>query len=80
MRLAPENGVVVTPRQVQVLRLLEQGFTDKEIAAELQIGYRTVRTHLELLYTKFGVSTRTGLVGAWRRPIMSAALARGEGR
>jgi DNA-binding NarL/FixJ family response regulator len=54
-------------RQQQILDLLELGATDKEIAAELTVSYRTVRTHLEHLYRKFGVSTRTGMVTAWRR-------------
>ena len=52
----------ISPRQREILNVLELGRTDKEIAAELGVSYRTIRTHLELLYRRFGVSTRTALV------------------
>jgi LuxR family maltose regulon positive regulatory protein/two-component system response regulator NreC len=48
-----------------LLELLSRGLTDKEIAAAMGIGYRTVRTHLERLYDRFGVTTRAGLIGTW---------------
>lgn len=59
---------LTTQRQRQVAELACLGLTDKEIAAELNISYRTVRTHVEALYARFGVNTRAGLVGRWLRP------------
>jgi HD-GYP domain-containing protein (c-di-GMP phosphodiesterase class II) len=50
----------LTEREVEVLRLLAQGRTNKEIAAALVISQKTVGHHVEHIYTKAGVSTRVG--------------------
>jgi len=47
---------------VAVLRLAAQGWTNKAIAAELQISDRTVQGHLANIYGKLGVTTRTEAV------------------
>jgi DNA-binding CsgD family transcriptional regulator len=57
-RTAMEQGL--TPRELDVLRLIAAGLTDGEIAAELKIGKRTVQTHVRSILTKMGVGTRTG--------------------
>jgi DNA-binding CsgD family transcriptional regulator len=49
----------LTPRELDVLRLLAQGHSDKEIAAVLFIGTRTVQTHVGNLFAKLGVNGRT---------------------
>jgi predicted ATPase/DNA-binding NarL/FixJ family response regulator len=49
----------LTPRELDVLRLLAQGHSDKEIAAALFIGTRTVQTHVGNLFAKLGVNGRT---------------------
>ncbi len=46
-------------REQQVLVLLAQGYTNKEIASSLQISPNTVKTHLKSLFEKLGVSNRT---------------------
>jgi DNA-binding NarL/FixJ family response regulator len=48
----------LTRRERDVLRLLVAGRSDKEIAAALFIGMRTVQTHAEHLYAKLGVRNR----------------------
>jgi len=48
----------LTRRERDVLRLLVAGHSDKEIAAALFIGMRTVQTHAEHLYAKLGVRNR----------------------
>ena len=48
----------LTPRERDVLRLLVAGRSDKEIAAALFIGLRTVQSHAEHLYAKLGVRNR----------------------
>ena len=48
----------LTPREVEVLRLLTRGLSNKEIAAELVISPKTVGNHVEHIYEKIGASTR----------------------
>ncbi len=50
----------LTTREVQVLRLLVQGRSAREIAAELVISPTTARHHVEHIYLKLGVSNRVG--------------------
>jgi HD-GYP domain-containing protein (c-di-GMP phosphodiesterase class II)/predicted DNA-binding protein (UPF0251 family) len=50
------NGL--TPREVEVLRLLAQGLTTKQIADRLVISAKTADSHIQHIYTKIGVSTR----------------------
>ncbi len=50
----------LTEREVEVLRLVAQGKTNREIADALVITERTAGHHVEHIYTKGGVSTRVG--------------------
>ena len=56
----------LTPRQVEVLRLLEQGRSTKQIAAELHLSPETVRNHVRRLFRALGVNTRLEAVAAAR--------------
>jgi ATP/maltotriose-dependent transcriptional regulator MalT len=49
----------LTQREVEVLRLVSGGSTNKEIAGELVLSERTVERHLSNIFTKLGVSTRS---------------------
>ena len=49
----------LTPRQLEILRLVSQGLSDSEIAHRLSISPRTVNTHLTTIYQKIGVSSRS---------------------
>lgn len=51
----------LTPREQQVLELVEQGFKNKEIAQELGIRPGTVKIHLKHIFEKTGVRGRYGL-------------------
>lgn len=64
----------LTPRELEVLDLLARGLSNKEIAAELVIGEKTVKTHVSNILGKLGVLSRTqaavyavqtGLVSGW---------------
>jgi DNA-binding CsgD family transcriptional regulator len=48
----------LSDREVDVLRLLAHGLTNKEIAAKLEISPKTVNAHLEHIYEKIDVTTR----------------------
>jgi HD-GYP domain-containing protein (c-di-GMP phosphodiesterase class II) len=50
----------LTEREIEVLRLIARGRSNREVAAELFISPKTVGTHVEHIYAKAGVSTRAG--------------------
>jgi DNA-binding NarL/FixJ family response regulator len=54
--------VQLSPRELAALRLLADGKANKEIAYELGISDRTVKTHLGHLFAKLGVTSRTEAV------------------
>jgi DNA-binding NarL/FixJ family response regulator len=49
------NDIKITPRDEQVLRLLVQGCSNKEIANHLSISPRTVKQHLRTLFLRAGI-------------------------
>lgn len=49
----------LTPREIEVLRLVAQGLTDAQVAEELVISPRTVSAHLTSIYRKLDVNSRT---------------------
>jgi DNA-binding NarL/FixJ family response regulator len=56
----------LTPRQAEVLRLLEQGRSTKQIARELHLSPETVKNHVRHLLKALGVNTRLEAVAAVR--------------
>ena len=52
----------VTPRQREILRLVAAGHTNRQIARALDVSEGTVRKHLDNVYERLGVSSRTGAV------------------
>jgi HD-GYP domain-containing protein (c-di-GMP phosphodiesterase class II) len=50
----------LTPREIEVLRLIAAGRTAKEAARQLDIAPKTADNHIQSLYSKIGVSTRAG--------------------
>jgi DNA-binding CsgD family transcriptional regulator len=64
-RLLPERSI--TPAQAGVLRLVVEGRTDREIAAELGRSPRTVETHVRALLREYGARNRVALAVAAAR-------------
>jgi DNA-binding CsgD family transcriptional regulator len=59
------NGCAgLTARELEILRLVAEGNTNREIASLLFLSRHTVRTHLEHIYEKLGVHTRAAAVAA----------------
>ena len=48
------NEIKITPRDQEVLKLLAQGCSNKEIASQLNISPRTVKQHLRTLFLRAG--------------------------
>jgi two-component system, NarL family, response regulator NreC len=55
-------GDLLTPREMDVLRLLAQGYTNRQIAEELSLSVRTVEGHRSNLTEKLGLHSRVELV------------------
>jgi DNA-binding NarL/FixJ family response regulator len=52
---------LLTPREADVMELLQNGRSNAEIADALHVGVETVRTHVHRIYRKLGVNTRRQL-------------------
>lgn len=52
----------LAPRQIEVLKLIANGYANKDIARELFISENTVKTHLKLIFRELGVNKRTACV------------------
>lgn len=55
----------LSPRELEVLDLLAKGFAYKEIAADLNVSYSTVHTHIERIYEKLHVHSRSHAVAKY---------------
>jgi DNA-binding CsgD family transcriptional regulator len=54
-----EPTIELTERERAVIHLLAQGLTNKEIAAQLNVSPRTVKFHIDNIFSKLGVNNRT---------------------
>jgi DNA-binding NarL/FixJ family response regulator len=63
----PEGPEPLTPREMDVLRLLAQGQSNKEIARALHLVEDTVKDHVRHILAKLGVQSRTQAVLAAMR-------------
>ena len=59
----PATGIVLTSRETQVLQLLQQRLSNKEIASALSISPLTVKRHSAAIFQKLGVGRRREAVG-----------------
>jgi DNA-binding NarL/FixJ family response regulator len=54
----PPDPVRLSPRQIDVMRLLSDGRSVKEIARKLNLGIGTIKVHLSLAYSALGAHNR----------------------
>src|SRR3712207_5389054 len=59
--LGVQGSEMLTPREADVLELLQDGHTNAQIAHELSVGVETVRTHARNIYRKLGIASRREL-------------------
>lgn len=57
----------LTPREAEVVSHVQQGLSNAEIAKQLEISEGTVKVHLEHIYSKVGVHSRTALIARLRQ-------------
>ncbi|MGW4523943.1 LuxR C-terminal-related transcriptional regulator [Amycolatopsis sp. NPDC004378] len=62
----------LTPQEEAVTRLVAQGMSNKEVAAELFLSSKTVQYHLTRVYAKLGVRSRTALAARYNAPAEGA--------
>ena len=53
---------LLTPREVEILKLIARGFRNKEIAGTLHLSEETIKTHVKNILAKLKVSDRTAAV------------------
>jgi DNA-binding NarL/FixJ family response regulator len=71
----PSGNPLLTPREKEVLQFAAEGYASKQIARQLGIEVRTVDNHLQHIYSKLGVSSRSAAVAYFRsgvRPLRSS--------
>ncbi|MEV5325089.1 response regulator [Nonomuraea fastidiosa] len=68
----PPGAEPLTERELDVVRLVARGKTNKEVAAELFVSLSTVKTHLGSIQAKLGVRNRVGIAAwAWESGVVS---------
>jgi DNA-binding NarL/FixJ family response regulator len=75
-RAMNENGLqaLLTPRETDVLNAIAQGLTNKAIARRLNISLHTVKFHVESLFRKLGVRTRSEAVAKAAERLRSGTI------
>ena len=66
-RSTPDNPFHLTPREREVLALVAEGLSDREIGTRLFISHRTVERHVSSLLAKLNASRRTELTAVAHR-------------
>jgi DNA-binding NarL/FixJ family response regulator len=74
-----EGSDVLTPREADVLELLQEGATNAQVALALSIGVETVRTHARNIYRKLGISSRRELARLGRPDTVVVEALGGDG-
>jgi DNA-binding CsgD family transcriptional regulator len=71
----PPGDATLSPRELEVLRLLAAGRSNREIARELFLSVRTVERHVSTIYRSLGVSGKAGRAAAVAAAVNTGVLA-----
>jgi DNA-binding CsgD family transcriptional regulator len=73
----PESQTALSPRELEIARMVAKGYPNKAIASVLEISSWTVASHLRRVFSKLGVSSRAAMVARLLEDGSLADLARG---
>lgn len=63
----------LTPQELQIVRLVSEGMSNRQVAEQLFLSPRTVEYHLYKVYPKLGIGSRTDLVRRWGEQLAGSA-------
>jgi DNA-binding NarL/FixJ family response regulator len=66
-KTAPSEISFLSPREAQVMESIGQGMRNADIAAALRVTEKTVKNHVNRIFTKLGVRTRVEAVLLWQQ-------------
>ncbi|ADG89382.1 hypothetical protein TBS_34180 [Thermobispora bispora] len=66
MRVENRSKSVLSKRETEVMELIASGHSNGEIARRLFLSEKTVKNHVNRIYAKLGVRSRTSAIGRWR--------------
>lgn len=58
----------LTPREVEILNLIAEGSANRDIASNCYLAEKTVKNHINRIFTKLAVTTRGEAISLWLRP------------
>jgi len=53
-------------REAEIMTLIAEGHSNREIAAQLVLAEKTVKNHVNRIYSKLGVASRHAAISQWR--------------
>ena len=64
----------LTPREIEVAKLVCKGFDNSRISGKLHIEYNTVRAHLGNIFRKVGVKSKAGIIPEFVEVLQKARI------
>ena len=70
---ARDGFAELTPQELQTVRLVSEGLSNRQVAEQLFLSPRTVEYHLYKVYPKLGIASRAELIRCWGERLAAAA-------
>jgi DNA-binding CsgD family transcriptional regulator len=70
---ARDGFTELTPQELQIVRLVSDGLSNRQVAEQLFLSPRTVEYHLYKVYPKLGIGSRTDLIRRWSEQVAEPA-------